>query len=166
LGEEVGEGGNGENLMGGEEGDSGIWHVGDFGVGGVLHSREVASLVHLEEAVGTVFIGAGEEDAACPRPARLNKRKHCNIYAGPGKVHGLFYREAEIPLFFYEKVIVGGGDVDTSAFNGRFIVGFSYPPTFDAQEGIRDLEAGLAQTMQAQDERELWVVGHLQKGLP
>jgi len=114
--------------MGGEEGDSGIWHVGDFGVGGVLHSREVASLVHLEEAVGTVFIGAGEEDAACPRPARLNKRKHCNIYAGPGKVHGLFYREAEIPLFFYEKVIVGGGDVDGSPLDRRFVVGFGEVP--------------------------------------
>jgi len=148
LGEEVGEGGNGEDVVGCEEREGGGGHVGDFGVAGVLHSREVANLVHLEEALGAVFVCAGEEDAACPRPACMNKRKHCNIYAGPGKVYRLFYREAEIPLFFYEKVIVSGRNVDTSAFNGCFIVGFSHPPTFDAQEGIGNLEAGLFESVQ------------------
>jgi hypothetical protein len=63
-------------------------------------------------------------------------------------VYRLFYREAEIPLFFYEKVIVSGRNVDTSAFNGRFIVRFSDLPTFDAQEGIGNLEAGLFESVQ------------------
>lgn len=147
--------------MGCEESEGGVWHVGDFGVGGVLHSREVAGPVQFEKALGTVLIGAGEEDAPGPGPACLNERKQRYINTGPGEVYGLFDGEAEIALFFNEEVVVGGSNIDSASLDGGFVVGFGEVPAAQTQEGIRDLEAGLAQAMKAQDEREIWVVRQL-----